>query len=242
MKSIGIIGAMEEEVAFLKEELTEVTITKKTGLEFYEGFLVGKPVVVVRSGIGKVNAGICTQMLIDLFDIECIINTGIAGSLVGDVEIGDVVVSTDTLQHDFDATGFGYPLGKIPRIDVLAFEADKKLVESAYTSCKMVNGHIQVHKGRIVSGDVFVSDNEKKERIATTFNALCTEMEGAAIGQVAYLNQVPYVVIRAISDKADDSAKVDYPVSAGKAIENSVRLVKEMIRYELPYVNPIRWE
>jgi adenosylhomocysteine nucleosidase len=230
MKRVGIIGAMEEEVACLKEELVDLRITKKIGLEFYEGLLAGKPVVVVRSGIGKVNAGVCTQILIDLFEIEYIINTGIAGSVSNNIEIGDVVISTDTVQHDFDVTGFGYPLGEIPRMGVKTFEADSKLVELAYSSCKMVNYNIQVYKGRIASGDIFVSDNMTKEKIATIFAALCTEMEGAAIGQVACLNQIPYVVIRAISDKADGSAQVDYPIFAKQAIQNSIKLVKEMLK------------
>jgi len=243
MKRIGIIGAMEKEVAFLKEEMRNVIVTKKAGLEFYEGVLVSKPVVVVCSGIGKVNAGICTQMMIDLYDLEGIINAGIAGSLCNDINIGDIVISTDTVQHDVDVTVFDYLPGQIPRMDVLTFEADSSLVEFAYASSQKVNRHIRTFKGRIVSGDQFISNQEKKEQLASTFDARCTEMEGAAVGQVAYLNQMPYVVIRAISDKADESAVVDSPTFSEEAIENSISLVKEMLRMmNEPKVEPFRFD
>ena len=243
MKRIGIIGAMEKEVALLKEEMRNVIVTKKAGLEFYEGTLASKPVVVVRSGVGKVNAGICTQMMIDLYDLEGIINTGIAGSLCNDINIGDIVISIDTVQHDVDMTVFDYLPGQIPGMEELSFEANEDLVEVAYASSQKVNQHIRTFKGRIVSGDQFISDQEKKEQLASTFDALCTEMEGAAIGQVAYLNQMPYVVIRAISDKADGSAIADSPTFSKEAIENSVSLVKEMLRMiKEPKIEPFRFD
>jgi adenosylhomocysteine nucleosidase len=168
--------------------------------------------------------------MIDLYDLECIINTGIAGSLSNDINIRDVVISTDTVQHDVDVTMFDYPLGKIPSMDVLAFEADSNLVEIAFFSSQRVNRHIRTYRGRIESGEQFISDQMKKEELRQHFNALCTEMEGAAIGQVAYLNQMPYVVIRAISDNADGSATVDSETFSEEAIEYSITLVKEMLR------------
>ena len=230
MSLIGIIGAMEEEVSALKEQMTEVSVTKKAGMEFCRGMLNGKPVVVVRSGIGKVNAGICTQILVDDYHVDCVINTGIAGSLKSVIDIGDIVVSTDTVQHDMNAVGFGYPLGQIPRMDTLAFPADQKLIELACQVCREVNPEIQVYAGRVVSGDQFVSDKESKERIKTNFDGFCTEMEGAAIAQAAYLNGIPYVVLRAISDKADDSATVDYPAVEREAIRHCVNLVLNMVK------------
>ena len=230
MSLIGIIGAMEEEVSALKEQMTEVSVTKKAGMEFCRGMLNGKPVVVVRSGIGKVNAGICTQILVDDYHVDCVINTGIAGSLKSVIDIGDIVVSTDTVQHDMNAVGFGYPLGQIPRMDTLAFPADQKLIELACQVCREVNPEIQVYAGRVVSGDQFVSDKESKERIKTNFDGFCTEMEGAAIAQAAYLNGIPYVVLRAISDKADDSAAVDYPAFEREAIRQCVNLVLNMVK------------
>lgn len=226
---IGIIGAMDEEVSLLKECMEDVTIMTKASMDFYKGRMSEKEVVVVRSGIGKVNAGICTQILVDCYGVDAVINTGIAGSLNADINIGDVVLSTDTLQHDMDATGFGYEMGVIPRMDASVFVADEKLREIAKACCKRVNPDISVFEGRVVSGDQFVSDKAKKNFLIENFKGFCTEMEGAAIAQAAYLNKIPFLIIRAISDKADDSATVDYPTFEAKAIEHSIRLLKEMI-------------
>lgn len=230
MNLIGIIGAMEEEVEKLKQQMTEVSVQTKASMEFNRGKLKGKDVVVVRSGIGKVNAGICTQILVDDYKVNAIINTGIAGSLKNEINIGDIVVSTDALQHDMDATGFGYPQGQIPRMEVLSFPADENLVRLAQEVCIEVNPDISVFAGRVVSGDQFISNRDVKERITREFGGFCTEMEGAAIAQGAYLNNIPYVVLRAISDKADDSATVDYPTFEQKAIEHCVKLVENMVK------------
>ena len=229
MKSIGIIGAMEEEVAILKEKMEDVRIIKKASMDFYEGTLAGRKAVVVRSGIGKVNAGICAQILADVFSVEAIINTGIAGSLNKDINIGDIVLSTDVVQHDMDATGFGYRKGQIPQIPVFYFEADEKLRQLAAEVCREVNPDIQVFEGRIASGDQFVCDQGVKDGIVSEFAAYATEMEGAAIGQAAYLNEIPFLVIRAISDKADGSAQMDYSEFEKKAIEHSVKLTLNML-------------
>lgn len=226
---LGIIGAMDEEVVNIKELLSDVEITKKAGMEFYKGKLDGKDVVIVRSGIGKVNAGICAQILVDVFNVSAIINTGIAGSLHAEINIGDIVLSSDTLQHDVDATGFGYEVGVIPRMETSVFEADKNLVELAGKCCAKVCTNINTYVGRVVSGDQFISDKNKKEWLFSTFKGYCTEMEGAGIAQAAYLNKVPFLIIRAISDKADDSAHMDYPAFEAMAIENSVKLIKEII-------------
>lgn len=229
MNIIGIIGAMEEEVELLKEKMTDTVITEKAGMKFVKGTLKGQTAVVVRSGIGKVNAGICTQILADEFQVEAVINTGIAGSLKAEINIGDIVLSTDTMQHDVDAREFGYPLGQIPRMETLTFLADEKLRRLAREVCEEVNPDIQVFEGRVASGDQFVADKETKEKIIENTQAYCTEMEGAAIGQAAYLNKIPYLVIRAISDKADDSAHVDYPTFERQAIRHTVNLVSSMM-------------
>lgn len=231
MMVTGIIGAMEEEVEILKSKMKVSEIVKKAAMEFHKGYLNDKEVVIVKSGIGKVNAAICTQILIDEFGVEQVINTGIAGSLNNSINIGDMVISTEVLQHDVDATGFGYQLGEIPRMGTLTFQADSRMVEIAKETCEKVNSEIQVFQGRIVSGDQFVSDKELKNKISEKFGGYCTEMEGAAIGQAAYLNNVPFVIIRAISDKADDSATVDYPAFEKKAIAHSVKLVEHMIAH-----------
>lgn len=230
MNRIGIIGAMEEEVAILKEKMSEVTVLEKAGMEFFKGILGGQQVVVVRSGIGKVNAGICTQILADVFQVNAVINTGIAGSLKVEINIGDIVLSTDTMQHDVDAREFGYEIGQVPRMDTRTFPADDRLRETALQVCRKVNPEIQVFEGRVASGDQFVADKETKEKIIANTQAYCTEMEGAAIGQAAYLNGIPYLVIRAISDKADDSAHMDYPAFEKEAIRHTVNLVENMMK------------
>ena len=202
-------------------------------MDFYQGKLGGKDAVVVRSGIGKVNAGMCSQILADRFKISAIINTGIAGSLRAEINIGDIVVSTDAVQHDMDASGFGYKIGQIPRVDAFAFEADDKLRSLAIECNRKVNPEIQAFAGRVVSGDQFISDKKKKEWLIEQFGASCTEMEGAAIAQAAYLNKIPFLVIRAISDKADDSAGMDYSAFEAQAIKHSVNLLLEMAaRYD----------
>ena len=229
MKTIGIIGAMEVEVAILKEKMEDVRIIKKASMDFYEGILAGKKVVVVRSGIGKVNAGICAQILADVFSVDAIINTGIAGSLNKNINIGDIVLATDVVQHDMDATGFGYRKGQIPQMPVFFFNADDNLRRLAAEVCKEVNPDIQVFEGRIASGDQFVCDQDVKNRIVSEFSAYATEMEGAAIGQAAYLNEIPFLVVRAISDKADGSAQMDYSEFEKAAVDHSVRLTLNML-------------
>lgn len=222
---LGIIGAMDEEVLEIKNALTDVSVETVTGMDFYRGKVNGKEVVVVRSGIGKVNAAVCSQILVDRFGVEAIVNTGIAGSLRAEINIGDIVLSTDSVQHDMDATGFGYPAGQIPRMDAFAFPADEKLLNLAKECCARVNPDIQAFTGRVVSGDQFISDKEKKQWLTETFDGSCTEMEGAAIAQVCYLNHIGCLIIRAISDKADDSANMDYQEFEAKAIEHSVKLL-----------------
>lgn len=229
MKKVGIIGAMELEVETLKSKMDVRSTTTKARMEFFEGVLNGVEVVVVRSGIGKVNAGMCAQILSDLFEVTHIINTGIAGSLDAAIDIGDIVVSTEVLQHDVDATNFGYKLGEIPQIGTLSFPADEQMAVLAKAVCEKVNTDIKVFSGLIVSGDQFVADKAVKQRIRDNFHGLCTEMEGAAIGQAAYLNGIPFVILRAISDKADDSAEMDYPTFERKAAEHCARLVEEFI-------------
>ena len=226
---IGIIGAMDEEVNAIIEKMTNVESREKAGMTFNKGTLEGKEAVVVRSGIGKVNAGLCTQILVDDYKIDAVINTGIAGSLKNQIDIGDIVLSSDALYHDMDATGFGYDFGVVPRMESSVFKGDVRLINLAKECCERVNPDINVHIGRVVSGDQFISDKAKKDWINEHFDGYCTEMEGAAIAQAAYLNQIPSLIIRAISDKADDSANMDYSVFEAKAVEHSVRLMAAML-------------
>lgn len=230
MNITGIIGAMEEEVNVFKDKMHVEKVVKKASMEFYKGTLNGKEVVIVRSGISKVNAAVCTQILVDDFSVSRVINTGIAGSLQNKIDIGDIVISSDALQHDVDASGFGYPLGEIPRMETSTFQADESLIALAKKVCEREIPEITAHVGRVVTGDQFISEHQVKERIENQFHGYCTEMEGAAIAQVAYLNHIPFVILRAISDKADDSATVDYPAFEAKAIRHSVILVENMLK------------
>ena len=181
-------------------------------MTFYEGTLCGKNVVVVECGIGKVNAALCVQILCDCFEITHVVNTGVAGSLCAELDISDFVISTDAVYHDFDCSAINpnYIVGQIPGFPVRKFTADEQLVNTAFTAAQTVhNGHVR--KGTVASGDQFVGDKVKKAQIVEATGALCTEMEGAAIAHAAWRNNIPFVVIRAISDKADDSAEMDYP-------------------------------
>lgn len=229
MRKTGIIGAMDIEVARLKNDMQIQRQVRRAGMDFCEGILKGQQAVVVRSGIGKVNAAVCTQILADDFGVNTVINTGIAGSLNRQINIGDIVLSTDVLHHDMDAVNFGYEPGQIPQMDVFSFEADRELIDLAEKVCRQVNPEIQVFRGRVVSGDQFVADKAVKERITGLFHGFCTEMEGAAIAQTSYLNKIPFIVIRAISDKADDSASEDYPAFEKKAALHCINLVEGLL-------------
>ena len=206
---LGIIGAMEQEVETLLSLLEERNTTTHAGVAFHEGRLDGKDVVVVQCGIGKVNAALCVQMLCDFYQVTHLVNTGIAGSLDAALDIGDLVISVDAMYHDVDVTNFGYVPGQMAGMPA-SFPADSALVNAAFAAAEAVNpGHTR--KGRVASGDQFVCEQGLKDKIIAVTGAACTEMEGAAIAQTAYRNGVPFVIIRAISDKADNSADMDYP-------------------------------
>lgn len=234
MAKIGIIGAMELEVEQLKKEMAVKSVVTKAGMDFFEGTLGDVPVVVVRSGIGKVNAALCVQILADVFQVSHVINTGVAGSLNAKLDIGDILISRDALHHDMDTTIFGYQPGEVPQMGFREFRADERMMELAREACEKVNPDIRVMFGRVVSGDQFISSKEVKERLIALFQGDCAEMEGASIAHGAYLNGLPFVIIRAISDKADDSAEMDYPTFEAAAAKHSAALVKEMIKGLLP--------
>ncbi len=226
---IGIIGAMEVEVEHLKQRLEGRRAVSRASMEFNEGSLGGVPVVVVKCGIGKVNAGVCAQILCDLFDVTHVINTGVAGSLDNAINIGDVVVSTDAVHHDMDVTALGYAPGHVPGFDVLAFPANVALREQAVAAVEAVAPEIAVFEGRVASGDQFIHGGTQKEQIINTFGGLCAEMEGASIAHACWLNDVPFVIVRAISDKADGSSTVEYPVFEREAAEHCAKIVEHMV-------------
>jgi adenosylhomocysteine nucleosidase len=227
---IGIIGAMEIEVESLKEAMEVKNTVKKASMEFFEGTLGNTEVVVVRSGICKVNAGICVQILADTFGVTHVLNTGAAGSLDARINIGDIVLSTDACYHDVNATVFGYKKGEIPQLGVQAFPADKELIGKAKEAIKIAAPDLGVFEGRVCSGDQFISEKEVKDAIISDFGGMCVEMEGAGIAQACYLNDLPFVIIRAISDKADGSDIMDYPEFEKKAAHDCAALVLQMIK------------
>ena len=228
---LGIIGAMQIEVETLKQNMTEQHVVERAGMSFCEGKLEGLPVVVVVCGVGKVNAALCVQVLCDCFDVTHIVNTGVAGSLDAKLDIGDFVISIDAMYHDFDCHSINpdYVVGQVPGLAVRAFPADDQLVAFAYDAAEWTKpGH--ACKGRVASGDQFVCSKDAKNKIITDTGAKCTEMEGAAIAHAAWRNRVPFVIIRAISDKADDSAEMDFPTFEAIAAKHCAAVTQYMAK------------
>lgn len=231
MNKIGIIGAMDVEVASLKDQMQITARTTYAGMEFCDGLLGQTPVVIVKCGICKVNAALCVQLLVDKFQATHVINTGVAGSLYNQINIGDIVVSVSAQYHDVDATIFGYQLGEIPQQGIVAFPADDSLRKCAVQAVQEAAPEINVFEGKILSGDQFISSHAKKEQLMKDFDGMCCEMEGAAIAQASYANHIPFVIIRAISDKADESVAESYDVFEGKAAVHCARIVAYMVQH-----------
>ena len=227
---VGIIGAMEIEVESLKAEMSIKRTVKKASMDFFEGSIGNTEVVVVKSGIAKVNAGICVQILVDEFEVTHVINTGAAGSLDARINIGDIVLSTDAVYHDVDVTVFGYQKGEVPQLGTASFVADETLREKAKAAIKSAAPDLGIFEGRVCSGDQFISSQEVKASIIKDFGGMCAEMEGAAIAQACYLNKIPFIIIRAISDKADGSDIVDYPVFEKKAAHDCAAATMELLK------------
>lgn len=231
MNKIGIIGAMDVEVASLKDQMQITARTTYAGMEFCDGLLGQTPVVIVKCGICKVNAALCVQLLVDKFQVTHVINTGVAGSLYNQINIGDIVVSVSAQYHDVDATIFGYQLGEIPQQGIVAFPADDTLRKCAVQAVQEAAPEVNVFEGKILSGDQFISSHAKKEQLMKDFDGMCCEMEGAAIAQASYANHIPFVIIRAISDKADESVAESYDVFEGKAAVHCARIVAYMVQH-----------
>jgi len=226
---LGIIGAMQVEVETLKAAMENKCTEAIAGMEFCRGVLDGCEVVVVQCGVGKVNAAMCAQILCSHFGVSHLVNTGVAGSLWVELDIGDLVVSRDAMYHDFDCKFVGYTHGQVPGMDVLAFPADEALMEKAFAAAEAVNpGHTKI--GRVASGDQFVCSSEQKTQIIADTQGICTEMEGAAIAQTAYRNGVPFVILRAISDKADNSAEMDFPTFETIAAHRCAQVVRRLAK------------
>ena len=218
----GIIGAMESEISAIRDAMEDVQVTTVSGMAFAEGSIAGRRVVVVQCGIGKVNAGICTQTLINGFGVARVINTGVAGSLTSELSINDFVVSTDAVQHDFDVSPIGFARGEIPYTGLAAFPADEDLRAQAVAAVRNAASASKVLEGRVCSGDQFIATPAQRDQITTTFGGLCAEMEGGAIAQVCHLNATPYVIIRAISDDSDDMTFEEFQAEAARECAGAV--------------------
>lgn len=222
---IGIIGAMDIEVNGIVSEMTNVTEKTISGIKYYKGTLNNKNVVVSKCGIGKVFAAICTQTMILEFLPSVIINTGVAGSLSKDLNVLDIAIASHVVQHDMDTSAIGDPKGLISGINMVYLEANKEVVGVLEKSAKMSDCNTQI--GIIASGDKFISLKNDKNTIKAEFDALACEMEGAAVGHVCFVNNVPFGVIRAISD--GEGAEMDYITFANLAAENSIKITKKFI-------------
>lgn len=226
---IGIIGAMNEEIIELKSVIDNIEEECIGNLSFFKGNFKKKEVVLVECGIGKVNGAICATLMKSHFNVDMLLFTGVAGGVNPDINIGDIVIATDLIEHDFDTTAFGYELGQIPRMAEYKFKTDENLKELAYDCAIKAFGVAKVWKGRIVSGDQFIASPDKIKWLKEIFNGYCTEMEGAAVAHVCYTFNLPFLVIRAISDKADDDAKVDYPEFVKLAAKNSKTIIEGIL-------------
>lgn len=228
MKLIGIIGAMEQEVALLKQQLQAVETTKIAQFEFHRGQLNGSDVVLVQSGIGKVTAAIATTLLIELFKPSCVINTGSAGGFDPELNVGDIVISTEVRHHDVDVTAFGYEPGQVPRLPA-AFTAHPALIAAADRSIASL-GFCKTKHGLITTGDVFMCDPERVAKTRTTFpTMLAVEMEGAAIAQTCFQLETPFVVIRSLSDIAGKESPSSFEAYLEVASRNSCAMVLQLI-------------
>lgn len=226
---IGIIGAMDEEISKLKSGIVGMKIVEFKGVVFYTGRLMGKDIVLVRSGIGKVNASISTTLLISQFNVDKVLFTGIAGGVNPEISLGDIVISTDLIQHDFDTTISGGRYGVIPRMDTSVFRADDALVELAREVAYREFGRERVWLGRILSGDQLIGSTHKVKWLRDTFNGECTEMEGAAVAHVCHLLEIPFLILRSISDKADENLVRDAVSFTQVAADNSKVLVEKIV-------------
>lgn len=229
---IGIICAMKIEVDGLKELMENPEITKKAGLEYISGKIFDKDVVLLECGIGKVNAAVGTQIMIDLFKPDVIINSGIAGSLSKKLIVGDIVISEDCVEHDMNIEALNEPRGQISftnekRVDI---PADKATVDKLYECCQGLGSHVRI--GRIATGDMFVSVIGQREFIAHEFGALCCEMEGGAVGHVCYMNKVPFAILRSISDDLKFNKGTDFEQFSALAADRAVKAMKKFIQMD----------
>lgn len=231
MKKIAIIAAMDEEMLEIKKIMKNRKRIKLYNAKIIEGRIQEKECILAKCGVGKVNAARITQMLIDKYEIEFVVNVGSAGALKDDLNIGDIVIGKDLVQHDFDITAFGYEKGYITDIgkeiatDATLINKCEKAMKNALNTetnqCKI---------GTIASGDRFCTKLALKEEIVENFGADCVEMEGAAIAQVCLLDKIPCIIIRSISDKLNGNNQVDYALYLERAARNCAKFIEKLLK------------
>lgn len=226
---IGIIAAMSEELELLLKDMHISSVDEKAKMTFHKGNLWGKEVIAVVCGVGKVNAAVCTQILASEYKVDKVINVGVAGGIGKDIYPGDVVIANNLVEHDMDTTAFGDKHGQIPRLDTFDFKCDEELVKLAEEACSETTD-IKSFLGRIVTGDQFVASVEKIQWLSSEFEAFACEMEGGSIAHTCYLNNIPFVVIRSISDNANNGAHMDFEKFVPIGVKNSTTILEKIIK------------
>ncbi|WP_100399901.1 5'-methylthioadenosine/adenosylhomocysteine nucleosidase [Bacillus sp. FJAT-44742] len=225
----GIIGAMDEEVAELRKEMNIEVTQQIAHVMFYKGTLNGRDIVLCKSGVGKVNGALTAQLLIDHFQVNVIVFTGVAGALDPKLNIEDIVISSSCQQHDLDATALGFSRGEVPMFSrESVFKADEMLINQALAAGKHLSD-VEVYTGKILSGDQFIADKKEVEDLFLTFGGKCVEMEGAAVAHAAVVNEVPFLIIRSMSDKADGEATINFAEFTKRASARAVSIIKGML-------------
>lgn len=224
--SIGIMSAMAEEIELYLDTCTIVSTAQRVGRTFHTARYEGHDLVLVKAGIGKVNAALCTQLLIDVFDVNTVICTGAAGALHDQFDIGDIVIAEDCVQHDLQVEFMGLPRGAIPFSDLRFFSASASLVDRALD---VELPDCALYAGRVCTGDTFVQDATLRREIRRELDGDCVEMEGAAVGQVCTLNSVPFLLVRAISDHADGTSEQDFGAFFQEAARSSAQIVLDLL-------------
>ena len=226
MGTIGIIGAMEQEIINIKYAMDGITSSRIAGVDFYAGTINLTRVILAKCGVGKVNAAVATQAMIGAYQVGCIINTGAAGALSRDANIYDIVISDMLVMHDFDTA----MLINIPGLPETTYTADPRLVAIAQEAAAgLKNRGIGVHTGIIATGDRFIHKSADRTALHAAHHALCVEMEGAAVAQACAMNNTPFVIIRAISDNADEGAKITFETFIHNAVKNLCEVIVHMI-------------
>lgn len=231
VKKIGIIGAMRVEIEALAAAMENPKTETISGIEFRSGILCGREAVLAVCGVGKVFAALCAQTMILRYGVDAVINTGVAGTLSGELSIGDIAVAADVVQHDMDTSPLGDPVGLISGLNIVHMQTNPALADAVVNAIDRLGG--KSLRGTIATGDVFVADAAKKEYIRDTFGAIACEMEGGAIGQVCTVNEVPFVIIRAISDGGNEDSPMDYPTFVKMAAARSAAVVQAVLSGEI---------